>query len=281
MSESLEVVPEPREVDAGALETPEAVETIEPVEAVEQQPTEESTTSEDVNPDEKPQRRSRAQERIDALTREKYERDREIAFLQEQMNALQQQVQPSEEPEDDMPRLSEFGYDEEQYHNALRQWNKGKIDSFQEKQQKVAEQQRQQAYEMQQQAILKEKVEKATKKYPDFVDKVFDPSLPSLREMNPVAFDAVLQSDSGEDVAYYLANNPQELYRFASMNPMQTVREITMMEMKLKAAPPQQVRTPPKPPSTVSQGASEAVSDPNQMSMDDWMKWRNGQLQKR
>jgi hypothetical protein len=279
VSDSLEVVPEEREVDAGALENPETVEATEEVEAAEQ-PVEESTTSENADQSEKPQRRSRAQERIDALTREKYERDRQIAQMQEQMAALQQQMPQPQQPDDDIPRLADFGYDEDQYHAALKQWNQSKIDSFQQQQYQAYEQQQRQAAELQQQALLREKVEKATERYPDFKEKVFDPSLPPLREMNPTAFEAILQSDSGTDVAYYLANNPQELYRFASMTPMQTVREITMMEMKLKAAPPKQVRTPSKPPSTVSQGASEAVTDPNKMDIDTWMKWRTSQLQR-
>lgn len=270
------------EVEAGAIENPETVEAAE-AEAEDQHEEESAASEEDAESEEgKPKRRSRAQDRINELTRERYERDRQIAEMQRQMREMQErQAQQPQQTEDDMPRLADYGYDEDQYRAALYQWNQQKLQDYQTQQQQQIEQQRQMAEVQRQQQLLQAKIHKATEKYPDFVQKVNDPSLPPLQEVNPTAFQAILESDSGADVAYYLANNPQEIYRFAQMSPLQTVREITLLETRLQAAPPKQVRTPPKPPSTVSEGTSEAVTDPNKMDIDTWMKWRNGQLQQK
>lgn len=267
------------EVEAGV--TPETVEAVET--EAEDQHDEESATSEDVDQgDEKPKRKSRAQDRINELTREKYERDRQIAEMQRQLQEAQQrQSQEPQQPVDDMPRLADFGYDEDQYRQAVHQWNQQKIQAYQDQQQQTAQQQRQMAEQQRQQQLLQEKIHRASEKYPDFIQKVNDPSLPPLQEVSPTAFQAILESDAGADVAYYLANNPQEIYRLASLSPLQTVREITLLEGRLQTTPPKQVRTPPKPPSTVSEGTSEAVTDPSKMDIDTWMKWRNSQLQQR
>lgn len=251
--------------------------------AEESKESEEIEVSGEQESEDKPKKKGGFQRKIDALTRERWERDQRIAAQERQLQEMQaqlarQQQQPGQTP-DDMPRLADFGYDEDQYRAAMQEWSQGKVQAFQDQQRQQMDQQRQMAEAQRQQQLLVEKVQKATEKYPDFQDKVFDPSLPSLQQVNPYAYQTVLEAEGGADVAYYLANNPQEIYRFHGMGPLQAAREITLLEARLKAAPPQQVRTPPKPPSTVTEGTSEAVTDPSKMTTEQWMKWRNAKLQ--
>ena len=247
----------------------------------ESQESEAVETSGEQESEDKPKKKGGFQRKIDALTREKWERDQRIAEQERRLLEMQQQLaqQQSSQTPDDMPKLADFGYDEDNYRAAMQEWSQGKIQAFQDQQRQQMEYQRQVAEEQRHRQLLVEKIQKATEKYPDFQEKVFDLSVPSLQQINPYAYETLLEADGGDDVAYYLASNPQEIYRFHGMSPTQAAREITLMEGRLKAAPPRQVRTPPKPPSTVTEGTSEAVTDPNKMTTEEWMKWRNAQLQ--
>ena len=89
-----------------------------------------------------------------------------------------------------------------------------------------------------------------------------------------------MTSDNAADIAYYLANNPQEVYALAGMNPVQAIKTVAQIESRITARPQSGSKAPPKPPTTVK-GNSEAVQDPHKMTTDEWMKWRNAQVQKR
>jgi chromosome segregation ATPase len=239
---------------------------------------EETATSEDA--DEKPKRKSRAEERINALTREKYEAQRQLEAYQRQVAEYQQYLsqQQAQRPQDDMPKLADFNYDEQAYTQAVAQWNQGQIQRFQQSIQQNWQQQQVQQAQMAEAQKLQSAMSAGQQKYPDFIAKVTDPSLPPLREINPAAFQAVMDSDVGVDVAYYFANNPEQVYALASMSPVQAVKRVAQIEAQLNNKPVSQ-KSPPKPPSRVS-GNSEAVKDPRKMSTDEWMAWRNAQAKR-
>lgn len=281
MSDELEngVAPE-------VVEQPESVEVEAEHDAEEAvDASEESATSEtDAEPEqEKPKRRSRAEERINALTKEKYDAQKQAEHFQRQMQEMQQYLaqlqQPQFSPDQAFPTLEQYGYDEQQYQRAVMQWNQAQTQRQQEQQ----EQQRR-AYEQQQARqrevnTLQQAMMRGQEKYPDFIVKVNDPNLPPLRELNQAAYQAIMESESGVDVAYYLANNPQEVYAFASMSPVQAIRKVAQLEARLTAKPAAPRNVPPAPPSK-AKGAAEAVKDPSRMSTAEWMEWRNKQLHK-
>jgi hypothetical protein len=240
---------------------------------------EEAAASESSEEPEKPKRRSRAEERINALTREKYEAQKQAEALQSQLMQIQQAISQQQAQQNlgqQMPKLSDFNYDEEAYQQAVAHWSQSQVQNYQ---QSIAQQQQQyqQMQKMQaEQMKLQQAVARGQEKYPDFMNKVFDPNLPPLREINPAAFEAVMDSDASVDVAYYLANNPQEVYAFASMNPVQAVKHVARLEAQFTEKP--KAKAPlSKPPSKVS-GNSEAVKDPNKMTTSEWMAWRESQL---
>jgi hypothetical protein len=61
------------------------------------------------------------------------------------------------------------------------------------------------------------------------------------------------------------------------MNPVQAIRKVAQIEARLQAKPTQRT-VPPKPPTRVA-GKSEAVNDPSKMSTEDFIAWRNKQIQ--
>lgn len=272
---------EAEEVDVRPVENTDAIEAEE--EASEQE-VEESAASEDdaTEGEEKPKRRSRAEERINALTREKYEAQKQAEAYQRQLSEIQQyfaQQQANSGVGENMPTLADYGYDEQAYGQAIRSWNESQIKRFQENQQNMLRQQQQMQQVQQEQAKLAEAMARGQEKYPDFVAKVNNPQLPPLRDVNPSAFQAVMESDAAVDVAYYLASNPQEVYALASMSPVQAIKHVAKLEGQLSAKP--KASNPlPKPPSKVS-GNSEAAPNPQKMSTAEWMEWRNAQISKR
>ncbi len=227
------------------------------------------------------------QQRIDRLTREKYEAMRRAQALEQRLAELERQVQPDSKiniPEDGLPPMptpEQFGYDEEAYTAAMKEWADARAAKAQEVALQQIEQQRLQQEALRQQAELAQKVQAAQEKYPDFVEKVMDPSLPSLQEVNPAAFEAVLSSDKMADVAYYLANNPQEVFDLAGVPPVEAVKRIAYIEAKFSgkggAAPAAAQQTAP-PPKTVS-GSAQPATDLDKVSdIDEWMRKRWEQL---
>ena len=103
--------------------------------------------------------------------------------------------------------------------------------------------------------------------------KLGDPMLPSLGQINQAAYQAVIQSDAMGDVAYYLANNPSEIYRFADLSPLQAVKEVAKIELTINGK--QSTATPPPPPPQKLGGQGKQQKSPKDMSTEEWIAWRN------
>lgn len=259
--------------DAVAEEAPVTEEPQQEVSTEEQSATPEQT--EEAKP-----RRNRAEERIHALTKEKYDAQRQAEALQRQVAEMQRYVQQQQQPTvvDDIPKLQDYEYDEGRYQQALTQWSQTQRTRWEQEQQEREQQAVMQQRAMQRQATLNQTVAKGVEKYPDFALKVFDRNLPSLADVNPVAFEAMMDSDAGADIAYHLASNPEEVYAFDGISPTQAIRKMVQLEARFQKKQPANV--PPPPPSRVS-GNSEAVENLQDLSTAEWIERRNRQLSKR
>ena len=234
-------------------------------------PLEDSTPSEGTQPEEdKPKKKGGFQRRIDELTRQKYDEQQRAQVLQAELDQVRRQsVQASHESQ--RPALEQYN-SEEEYEQAMGQWvQSGYQRQVDEAQQAYSHQQQQQAQMSQAQAV-QEKIAKATEKYPDFQERITDPSIPKLSQINLTAYEAVLESDNMADVAMYLCQNPAEIYAFSQMTPIQAVKAVARMEAKVTSTPTV-AKPPPAPPSDIG-GKSEAKSlglyDPN-LTTDEWM----------
>jgi len=288
MSEQLDVIPDDPEVDHADLEAAQNDVVAEPEAEAPEGDEEQSAAPDDDQGDDETERKSRSDKRkekikseIDALTREKYEAQRQAESTQRQLEEMQQWVRQQQAPPQfgEMPKLADFDYDEGRYQQAVQQWHVSNLQQAQEQQTMAAQQYQQQMYAQREAQTLQAKIAEGSKKYPDFAVKVNDPSLPPLREVNPAAFQAVIESDVGVDVAYYLASNPSDVYALAQMSPMQAIKRVTQLEALVAKQPPTATRMPPKPPSTVK-GSAGAVKDPQKMSTEEWIKMRNRQVSK-
>lgn len=219
---------------------------------------------------------SGVQKRIDQLTREKYEAQRRADEALAFVERLRQSQQAPKEPQpSDYQDLEAYTNDKAQY-LAQQQLAAERARQQEEYQRYTAIQQEQAARAELVQTIARAS-EEGKKIYPDFDEVVFNPALPKLGEVNPAAFQAILSSDQGVQVAYYLGKNIAEAYRIADLDPISAVREIAKLETRLSVK-----KTTTAPPPIPSIGGTErAEPDPDKMSTEEWMRWRDKQLRKK
>lgn len=97
--------------------------------------------------------------------------------------------------------------------------------------------------------------------------------------ITPVMVEAMIESDFGADIAYYLGKNPKESLKIFNMSPVAQARAIFNLEKKVQAqsAPPRSEAPPPVKP---VRGGSAAPTKPvSQMSMSEYAAYRQKQMQ--
>jgi hypothetical protein len=222
-----------------------------------------------------------AQKRIDELTREKYERAREAEYWRQQ--AMQQQ-KPPEAPKEPvkLPTLEEHGYDEAKYQAALIQYVEQKTSEVVET--RLTQQEKQRA-EQQRLATFAERQRNFAKATPDFEQRVLqDPTLPITEAMR----DVIVDSESGPEIAYYLAQNRETAEAIARLPVHLAALEMGRIEGRLSAQkeaakrPPPVTKAPPPPPSLESSDVVGTVrtTDPSgdKLSDDEWVKAERNRL---
>jgi hypothetical protein len=240
------------------------------------------TTSEDDATEDptKPKKQGGFQRRISELVKKNHESVQQNAQLQRQLSAmLEQQQKAALEGSVNIPppRLEDYTTPDE-YYAAIESWKSDSITAQQKTLEENAKKTRETQENLKAQQDYQVKVAQATEKYPDFVTLITNPELPSLPEISPAGFQAVVDSDNFADVAVFLAKNPVELYNLGSLTPIQAIKEVARIEMRLAAKPVSQKPTTITPPSEVG-GAAASIKSTSDMSTDEWMKHRNSELQ--
>lgn len=249
-------------------------------EPVESDTTPETAAADDAEPERKP---SGVQKRIDELTRNWRDEQRRNDELIRMLNS-QRSIEPepivAQQPLDRLPSLEEYGFDEAKYQAALinhatRQAETIVERRLQEAEQARAEQGRMEAFATRQQEFSISKS--------DFEDKVMrDPTLPISAAMR----DVIIDSAEGPAIAYWLAQNRSAAEMISKLPVHLAALEMGRIEGRLAAqragakAPPKVSNAPPPPPK-VEASEDPVQTDPENMSIDQWMKWRNKQLQRK
>lgn len=240
----------------------------------------------------KPRAPSRLQQRIDQITRERYEEQRGREAAEAKLaNFERQQAHATRFAQLDAqaPQVDQF-QDLHSYQMALSNWTTQRAAAvaaaqWDQRMQEQATHQAQyarQAMEQQQRAAyenvtLETKMSQGAKLYPDFVQTLTNPDLPSVR--GTPLFDAVLQADNAPHIAYALAKNPAELDRLLSLrDPLMIAREVFRLDNKFSGNAT--TSAPPPPP---SRNGSSAGSTPLSEIKDtgEWMKRREAEIKAR
>jgi hypothetical protein len=244
-------------------------------------PTPDSAPQQDTAQQEERRRKSAA-ERIDQLTARYRDEQRAREAAESRLASYERQQQVAKqfsELDAQAPDIRRFDNLAE-YQMAMADWTTRRatahaMTQWEERQQHMATQHAQEAakvFEHQQRVmhenvVLEEKMAAGTKKYPDFMQALTNPELPSTR--GTPLFDAVMATDNAADIAYSLAKNPAELDRLLAIrNPMQLSREVFRLDQKFTGTGATQA--PPPPPQR--NGASASSRSWGEMSTAEHVK---------
>jgi hypothetical protein len=96
---------------------------------------------------------------------------------------------------------------------------------------------------------------------------------PAFVQSEPVV-EAILHSNKGPQIAYYLAKNAEVLSRLNQSSPFEVALEIGRIEERLTPLAPKVITQTPKPLTPVTGSTGAVEKDPKDMSMDEYAKHR-------
>lgn len=213
---------------------------------------------------------AKMQKRIDRLTWELRERDRQAR--------PESKTEASETPKP--PTRAEHEYDEDKYQAALLDFLSAKAevtarDALKKEREQEAEATRKTSFQKRQDDFIKS--------HPEYREKVLEnESLPITQEMAQV----ISESEMGPEVAFYLAENEDKAAAIAQLSPFLQARELGRIEAKLEAAkapppPPPKVSEAPPPVPKIEATDPKVEKDPKDMTDTEFAKWRRRQIAQR
>jgi hypothetical protein len=212
------------------------------------------------------------QKRIDRAVRQKYEAEARAKMLEERVAAMEMRQVPVQQQRpsgNDEPSIDNFDNFDEYVAAKAEYIAKKQIETTlteREMRQRAAyeEAERQKTVDS-----WTKKVAAATVEMPDFEEVLASSDVP----MTLVMQQAIMESDIGPKLAYYLANNPDEAKQIVGMNPIGIIRTLGRIEERLAIKP---TKTPTSmPPPIKSLGTKASVTkDPGKMSDAEYEKWR-------
>lgn len=112
------------------------------------------------------------------------------------------------------------------------------------------------------------------KKYTDFDDVVGSEEVKITRHMA----EAIMESDLGHEVAYFLGKNHEEAERIADLSPVRQQVEIGKLEAKLSETPKPKASQTPAPITPVKGGGVSDSGLSDDLSTAEWIKRRQKQV---
>ena len=261
---------QPSQVATEAPASPSVETSAKPEEQVGQEGTETKVEAEET-----PQKReSRRQRQLNRERERRIQAETELRLLREQYQARQ----PKAEEASDEPQREKFNSYEE-YIEARATWRAEK--AAEERARKILEESRKEETESRdkqsQEAKVREwnaKLDKARDEIEDFEEVCADSEAPVTKPMS----DAILESDKGPLIAYYLAKNPEEAERISKLSPSKQAAAIVNLEDKV-SRPVKQPSKAPDPIRPVGQKA-EVGKDPTRMTDEEYSAWRRERKEK-
>lgn len=177
------------------------------------------------------------QDRIDKLTWEKHERERELERLKAELA-----VKDVTKPAGDRPKLEDFDFDTENYTQAVAEWTVKRVKEAERQEQAKA--QEAQARESQATAF-QQRIAEFEERMPGAWQKAVTADMPVPPELQEI----VQARPAGLELAAYLADNLEEAREIASLSPTLRAAEYALIERSLRTESTAKV-IPPKPPVT-------------------------------
>lgn len=209
--------------------------------------------------EDKPKKKAWWQDRIDTITAQKYEAQRDADYWRGKYEAKAES--PKQEATEAVPTLEAHNYDERAYQEALYKHFERNAEGLVDR--KLSErQQRQQQEALQTQ--FRDKLSEAAQQRPDLLQAI------SHLPVTEAVQDFVMHEPQAAEVLYQIGTDVDASQRFLSMSPYQQAMELGR-RVGAPPAPKAARPIPPTPPQTVG-GASTAVEkSPQEMSMAEYV----------
>lgn len=202
-----------------------------------------------------------------------------MAFERQQQQYQQTQPQPQAQAE---PKLEDFNNDWDSYQRAVARREAEKFANERESTRRQEEARNQAIRDFQQaRTLYSEREVKAREKYEDY-DEVALGNTP----ISDAMAQAIIHSEIGPDIAYFLGQNRAEAQRIYGLRPERAITEIGKIEAKLEAMAQSASQTPAKKPSNapapiepVAGKTANATDEPSERDdMATWIRKRNRQV---
>jgi hypothetical protein len=225
---------------------------------------------------EPPPKPSGVDKRISRLVYEREEAKRQAAYWQGLAQGSKGGApQGAPQATDGPPRQEQF----ETYDAYLGAFAEYKIET------KLAQERQRLTAEMEARELrgsFESRAAEARQKHPDFDDVVMSEDL----EISPHMRDAIMNSEDGAEVAYWLGKNPEQASRIARLNPYHQMLELGRVSARLAAPPPPPAPKPqasaaPAPITPVRAKAVAVEGLRDDVSVEEWMRRRAKELHKR
>ena len=251
----------PTEAPAPATETtPESTPAPETESSQAEATSDETSAEAPVDEPEKEEKpKSRFQERIDNLTRQKYEAERRSRDLEEKLKMYESR--PVEEVDEDDYEAIERArqrqvYREEQKFEVDYEVNRVKQEAIQA-----------------QGELFRAKVDAARDRIPDLME-----SLAVFADC-PISDDSaaiIADSPKAAEIAHFLGRNPDKALELYRMSPVQQGHELARIEHRV-TLPAKKASSAPPPPATIKSTAAIQAKDPSEMTASEYVAWRKAQ----
>lgn len=224
----------------------------------------EPPVDEQEEPEPAPKPKSRFQERIDKLTADKYNAEREAEALRYRLHQMETREKAPIDYED---------------YNAVEKARLAEV--LDERQMSETHEQMMSAAEranLVRQELFAEKIKAARAEIPDL-----DESLQTFAQLRvtPESAEIIAESDKAAQIAHYMGRNPHVADQIASLSPVQQGRAIAQIEARV-TLPSKKVSTAPKPVSKVAAQQTPGVKSPAEMTAAEYLEyWKSTERAKR
>lgn len=279
------------EAEQQAAETPEADDQDSPPEVEEAIQAEDAGPQDDVPGDDepeepKPRRNNRTEKRFRQLTERLRDKDAEIADLAGQVKTLTEMMKAPEKQEqpdaDARPQRDSYD-DDDAYIEALADWRadkRVKEELSRYEQDSAVRSQEREAQRLSD--AYAEKLEAARERHDDYDEVVGESDLIVSADVKQ----AILESDLGPEVVYYLATNPKDVEHLNGLSSVQLGRAMGRIEASLEDKdekeeepdpPPRRRRRQPRPIEPVS-GGGNTDTQPTRVDQSSYRDYREKRL---
>lgn len=222
---------------------------------------------------------SKAKKRIDELTRQRYEAQKQAKELESKLRETQEQLDRLKDQGVKKPNRDDY-VDDEQYDAALIKYalDKKSLEEKRQGNQQSLKMAAEEAQARRQKAAsdYSDKISSESSQYENFNEVVGSGAFTSIvNAMDPDLIELIHTSDKGVGLAYHLASNLEQADELAQMNPLRAAQQLAKIEAGLQKASPKKVTNAPTPQKPIgAKGKSSKTIYDSSMSIEEYAKAR-------